>query len=79
MRRLHELLSGVLRIPLDRVTPALSMEQTVEWDSMKHIELITTIEEAYAIDLTGEEIAEMTSVRAIEEVLVRRGIGDAAP
>jgi len=50
------------------------MKSTPEWDSLKHIEIIVAIEGTYKIDLTGDEIADMTSVKAIREQLANHGV-----
>lgn len=70
---MEKLMAEVLNIPQSRITDAMEMKQVAEWDSLKHMELIVAIEQAYAVELTGDEIAEMTSVRAIRAILARHG------
>lgn len=50
------------------------MQNTAEWDSLKHIELIVAIEGQYNIELTGDEIAVMTSYQTISDMLQKRGV-----
>lgn len=73
MTTIHKLMSEVLKIPLSHVTDDLSMKHAKEWDSLKHMELIVAIEQMYGIELTGDEIADMTSVFAIKNILSRYG------
>lgn len=40
-----------------------------EWDSMTHMFFITRLEKEFGVELTGEEIAKMQSVKAINQVL----------
>ncbi len=68
---LRTLVAEILRLPPETVTPATAMQTTGSWDSLRHMELILTIEERFAVNLTGPEIASMTSVQAIEDVLNR--------
>lgn len=44
-----------------------------EWDSMSHMFFITKLEEAYEVELTGDEIADMQTVSDIKKVLTSRG------
>ena len=70
---IDELLAKLLRVPAQRITEDASMKTIAEWDSLKHIELIVGIEQHYSIELTGDEIAEMTSVKAIRTILGKHG------
>ncbi|MBK1703372.1 acyl carrier protein [Halochromatium glycolicum] len=47
------------------------------WDSLSHMELILAIETAYDLRLSGDEIADMTSITAIR-ALISAKIGAAA-
>lgn len=71
---IHEFIAKLLKIPADRITDEASMKTIPEWDSLKHMELIVGLEQHYDIELTGDEIAEMTSVDAIKKVLEGRGV-----
>ncbi|MEA3642769.1 MAG: acyl carrier protein [Lamprobacter sp.] len=42
------------------------------WDSLSHMELILAIESAYDLRLTGDEIADLTSVAAIRALLANK-------
>ena len=44
-----------------------------DWDSMAHMFFITKLEEAYAIELSGDEIADMQTVGDIKKVIVSKG------
>ncbi len=44
-----------------------------EWDSMAHMFFITRLEEDYAIELTGDEIAAMQTVGDIKKVIIAKG------
>ena len=41
----------------------------VNWDSLKHLELVVEIESAFNIELEPEEIAEMKSFKDIKKIL----------
>ena len=44
-----------------------------DWDSMAHMFFITKLEEDYAIELTGDEIAEMQTVGDIKKIILSKG------
>ncbi|WPL14176.1 acyl carrier protein [Thiorhodovibrio litoralis] len=39
------------------------------WDSLSHMDLILAIESAYGLRLSGDEIADLTSVSAIRTLI----------
>jgi acyl carrier protein len=45
------------------------MSDVANWDSLTHMNLIVNIEEEFKIELTGDEIAEMTTFEQIKEVI----------
>jgi acyl carrier protein len=71
---LPDLLSSVLDIPATEIADGVAMNDVETWDSLKHMELISTIEDHYGIELTFEEILDMTSVSGIRHVLDKREI-----
>jgi len=45
----------------------ISMNNTEEWDSLKHIEIIITLEEELDISFNNEDISNLTSIKTIIE------------
>ncbi len=43
----------------------VSMENCYEWDSMKHIEIIVTIEDELGVSFIPEDIPQMTTMQKI--------------
>jgi acyl carrier protein len=48
------------------------------WDSVAHIALVTELETAFGVELTPEEITELTSYSKAKEILGRYGVRFAA-
>lgn len=71
---LHEIMSEVFRIPLDKITPDIRIHEVSTWNSLTHIELVVSIEERFHIQLTEDEIVAMTSVGDAERILKERGV-----
>ena len=44
---------------------SLTMDEISEWDSLKHIQLLSSIEEAFGIEIQFEDALEMISVKSI--------------
>jgi acyl carrier protein len=71
--RLRHVLAVVLEMPEAQIDEQLTAEQTSNWDSMRHLNLIMALEDAFGVTFASEELAELTSYRAIAEALARRG------
>lgn len=44
-----------------------------DWDSMAHMFFITKLEEDFAIELTGDEIAAMQTVGDVKKIIESKG------
>lgn len=73
--RLYALIAEVLKMPVAEVKDELSMDSTEVWDSLRHMDLIVSIEQAFHLELTFEEITAMRDVGQIKQVLRARGLG----
>ena len=71
--KLTEIITSILHIPADRVADGLSMAEVESWDSLQHMNLIASLEQAYGIELTFEEIVQMQNVGEIKRVLASKG------
>jgi acyl carrier protein len=67
------LLAEVLQIPASGVTEDLAMKDVEAWDSLKHMELIVSLEQSFGIEFTFDDIVAMRSVAEIKRVLRERG------
>ena len=71
---LEQVIAEVLRVPESEITDELTMENIEAWDSLKHMDLIVSLEQNFNTELTFDEIIIMTSVAAIRQVLYHKGI-----
>ena len=71
---LAQLLADLLQIPVAEVTDELAMKDLEVWDSLKHMELIASLEEQLGIQLSFDEIVMMRSVGDIKRVLNSKGV-----
>ena len=50
------------------------MKDLEAWDSLKHMELIVSLENKFGIELSFDEIVAMQTVSEIKQVLRQRGV-----
>jgi acyl carrier protein len=72
--KIETVLGGVLQMPAQEIRDDLAMSDVEAWDSLRHMELIVVLEQAYGVDLTFDEIVTMQSVAQIKRVLRERGV-----
>jgi acyl carrier protein len=73
-RKVEHIMADVLKIAETDITDNLTIDDLETWDSLKHMDLVVSIEQAFKIELTLDEIVIMTSVVAIKRVLNDRGV-----
>ena len=72
--KIESLLAEVLQIPSNTITNDLAMKNVESWDSLKHMELIVSLEESFGIQLSFEDIVAMQTVGEIKRVLSERSM-----
>ena len=73
-RTVENIMADVLKMAETDITENLTIDDLEAWDSLKHMDLVVSIEQAFNIELTLDEIVIMTSVVAIKRVLNDRGV-----
>ena len=58
----------------EQLTQRTGPDDVPKWDSLRHIALVSAIEETYDIKLSMDEMMEMVDVRAIHSVLDRHRV-----
>lgn len=69
---MEEQVAKILSVLFDKeisVGDDISMQNEELWDSMKHIEIITTLEEELGISFKIEDIPKLTSMKKIVEAI----------
>lgn len=70
--KLEKILSNTFRIPAEKITDHLSMKNLPNWDSLMHMNLVMSLEEAYSIELSMEEIMIMVDVATIRKIIIKK-------
>lgn len=73
-QKLKTVMTDVFEISSDKIDRSTTMEEIEQWDSLKHIELMTVLEEKFDISLEMEEMIEMTTFEDIKRILITKGI-----
>ena len=63
-----ETISEVLKVPQANLKPEMTIDQIDTWDSIKHMDLIVTLEEKFSIQFDGDEIADMQSIKIMHDL-----------
>jgi len=71
--KLNTIIAETLYLPLEKVKDELEMSQVESWDSLQHMILIASLEQAFGAEFTFEEIVSMQSVAEIKRVLRNKG------
>ncbi|MHA1749057.1 MAG: phosphopantetheine-binding protein [Promethearchaeota archaeon] len=71
--KIKELFATILKIPLNRISDNLSPDQVEEWDSLNHLNLISSFEEEFSIEIEPEEIIEMNkNYKTLKTIILKK-------
>jgi acyl carrier protein len=71
---LHDVIAGFLRVPVSSISDATSPENQRRWDSLRHLDLMTAIEDAYGVRFSTAEIVRAKSVGEVRRMLREKGV-----
>jgi acyl carrier protein len=71
---LHEVVARMLRVPAASISDETSPDTLPRWDSLIHLDLMTTIEDAYGIRFSTAEMLLAKSVGEIRRLLREKGL-----
>ena len=75
IEEIKSIIAQVMSIDINDVLDEASPENTSNWDSIRHMELLTKLEQAYSVKFDVDEMIEMMSLPAIIETLKRKKNG----
>ncbi len=74
---LHERIETVFRAVFNDddlvLTDATTAADVPGWDSLEHINLMFSLENEFAMQFVGNELAELGNVAALKQLLAQRG------
>ena len=63
--RLRQIMANVFNLPTNEINDDTSPENTEQWDSIAHLNLVTSIEEEFVIVFSEDQISEMLNFKLI--------------
>lgn len=73
--KVEELIASIMNVPLSAITDSTGPATLLAWNSIKHLELIGSLEEIYGIKLTTRQMHTVTCVADIRQILQDHGRG----
>jgi len=71
MNELLALVRDVFNVDSVELTDELAFADLETWDSLTHMVFITRLESAFAIELSGDEIADMRTISDLKTIVAR--------
>ena len=71
---LRKLVADALQLPLAEVPANASSETLEAWDSLRHLDIILSVESAANIKFATAEIVELTSLEKLEAAVIAHGL-----
>ncbi len=68
--------SNIIGVPVETLSEKSSRETASYWDSLKHMNLILSLEEEFSVSLSDEEIMKISSIKDIIKLLKEKGVPD---
>lgn len=72
LARTAAIMEDIFGIVPEKVTPQSSPDTIPQWDSLKHISLISALEEEFNFQFTPDEMSEMLNVDIILDILFEK-------
>jgi len=72
--KLKEVFKNIFQIETSSINDETSVDTIEKWDSLKHLNLVLALEEAFNITFTEEESVEIMSYPLVKAVLGDHGI-----
>ena len=70
--KLKQVVADVLEADVATIGPDFSMDTVEQWDSLRHMTLVLSIEDAFGISIPDEEAANITSWPLIRLVVAEQ-------
>jgi acyl carrier protein len=67
--RVQRSVADVFEVTIESVRPESSPDTIESWDSLRHLNLVLTLEQEFCVQFTPEEIEQLLSVELIEALL----------
>ena len=72
--KVKEIMATVFEVSVDDISENSSSATINNWDSLKHILLVSSLEEEFSVRFTDEQIGDMLNFNLIMHILNENGV-----
>lgn len=69
-----EVVAGVLEVEPEQLTDDAGPRTLGSWTSLRHVQLLVTLEEAYGLSFSYQEMKDVASIGALRAALRGKGV-----
>lgn len=73
-QRVMAIFSDIFQIEMGSGTEDLERSKLDAWDSVNHLRLVLELEQAFNLSFSDNEVADLMSLREVEELLIKHGV-----
>lgn len=71
---LRDVMAQVFGVEATELDDGCGPNQIATWSSLKHLELVVTLEEVYGVSLSQQDIKSLRTVAAVRRILADHGV-----
>lgn len=68
MKKINDIICRVFKLSADELNFEAGMDEIESWDSLSHMDLITTLEKELGICFSGDDIADMITLEKVRNI-----------
>jgi len=72
--KLQQVLADVFNVPIKRISENTTAKDLESWDSLKYLQLIVALEQAYNVQFETDEVQEIKGVSDVIALLQARNV-----
>lgn len=73
--QVKKIMAQVFNVPEQDITDDASLDTIESWDSLRHVNMVLALEQAFGISFMADEIVNMLNYKLILLVLKEKGVG----
>jgi acyl carrier protein len=70
--RFFQVVSSILNVARESLSPQSSRDSLEEWDSIKHMYVVLALEEEFSVEFSDDEIANLVSVSDLMRAMTKK-------
>lgn len=69
MKEIKRIIADISNVGIEEVTMDTHFIEDLEWDSMDILELVTTLEKNYKIDIKEKDFFKLTTISGVKDIV----------